>query len=67
MFIEKKKLYLLGCVFSTRWVHENIFICILVLETVTIRGGDRGAGRGPGPGKEKVFPAPPLTIFIFLI
>jgi len=29
-------------------------------------GRDRGAGRGPDPCKENFFPAPPLTIFIFL-
>ena len=33
---KRKKLYLLGCVFSMRWVYENISICILVPETVAI-------------------------------
>jgi hypothetical protein len=56
MFIEKKKkIYLLGYVFSTRWVHENISICILVLETVAIRCRDREAGRSPALARNFFF------------
>ena len=34
---KRKKLYLVGCVFYTRWVHENISIYVLVPETVVIK------------------------------